>query len=129
MKVHTEVHCGDTKRNPKFQVNTFIHYQDMEFLNFSVFLTVRLYFPTNCFQILTALGLESDKLRTVGIFSISQLDLYTKEEFLFNSVLTVYGLFSTFLHLQICQKSCKEDRPVLFFSLKAETQGFLYMLI
>ena len=86
MKGNTEVHCGDTKRNPKFQVNTFIHCQDMEFLNFSVFLTVRLYFPTNCFQILTALGLESDKLRTVGIFSISQLDLYTKEEFLFLTV-------------------------------------------
>ena len=85
-RIFSEVHCGDTKRNPKFQVNTFIHYQDMEFLNFSVFLTVRLYFPTNCFQILTALGLESDKLRTVGIFSISQLDLYTKEEFLFLTV-------------------------------------------
>ena len=29
MKVHTDVYCGDTNRNPKFQVNTFIHYQDI----------------------------------------------------------------------------------------------------
>ena len=34
MKAHTEMHCGDTKGNPKFQVNTFIHNQDMEILNF-----------------------------------------------------------------------------------------------
>ena len=86
MKVHTEVHCGDTKRNPKFQVNTFILYQDMEILNCSVFLTVRLYFSTNCFQ--TAESLVSDKLRTVGIFAISEFvcELYVKEEFLFLTV-------------------------------------------
>ena len=37
MKVLTEVHCGILLGNPKFQVNTFIHYQDMEILKFSVF--------------------------------------------------------------------------------------------
>ena len=100
MKVHTEVHCGDTKRNPKFQVNTFIHYQDMEILNFSVFITVRLYFPTNCFQILTAQGLESGKLRQNrwNFFNISTRLRFIRErrKFIFKSVLTVYGLFRLF---------------------------------
>ena len=84
MKAHTDVHCGNT--NPKFQVNTFIHYQDMEIL--IVFLIVRLYFLTNCYHILTAQSSESDKLKTVGIFAISQLvcELYAKEEFLFLTV-------------------------------------------
>ena len=31
MKVLTEVHCGILLGNPKFQVNTFIHYQDIKF--------------------------------------------------------------------------------------------------
>ena len=53
MKVHTEVHYGNRLGNPKFQVSTFIHYQDMKKIYFSVFLTVQLYFPTNCIQILT----------------------------------------------------------------------------
>ena len=52
MKVHTEVDYGNRLGNPKFQVSTFIPYQDMEIFYFSVFLTVQLYFPTNCFQIL-----------------------------------------------------------------------------
>ncbi len=52
MKVHTEVHYGNRLGNPKYQVSAFIHYQDMEIFNFSVFLTMQLYFPTNCFQIL-----------------------------------------------------------------------------
>ena len=88
MKVHTEVHYGNRLGNPKFQVSTFIHYQDMEIFNFSFFLTVQLYFPTNCFQISTDQSLEPDKLRTVGIFAISQLvcELYAKEEFLFLTV-------------------------------------------
>ena len=37
MKVHTEVHYGNRLGNPKFQVSTFIPYQDMEIFYFSVF--------------------------------------------------------------------------------------------
>ena len=36
--------------------------------------------------------------------------------FIFNSVLTVYSLFSTFLHLKIYQKLQNKDRTVQFFS-------------
>ena len=88
MKVHTEVHYGNRLGNPKYQVSAFIHYQDMEIFYFSVFLTMQLYFPTNCFQILPGESLERDKLRTVEIFAISQLvrELYAKEQFLFLTV-------------------------------------------
>ena len=62
-KVHMGVHCRDTKWNPKFQVKTFIHYQDMEILNFSVFFNSATLFSNQ--------------------FAISQLvcELYAKEEF------------------------------------------------
>ena len=53
MKVHTEVQYGNRLGNPKLQVSTFIHHKDMEIFNFSFFLTMQLYFPTKCFQILT----------------------------------------------------------------------------
>ena len=99
MKVHTEGHYGNRLGNLKYQVSALIHYQDMEIFYFSVFLIMQLYFPTNC--------LERDELRTVGIFAISQLvrELFAKEEFLFLTMfLTVYSLFSTFLHLKIYQK-------------------------
>ena len=88
MKVHTEVDYGNRFGNPKFQVSTFIPYQDTEIFYFSFFLTVQLYSPTNCFQILPGYSLERDELRTVGIFAISQLvcKLYAKEEFLFLTV-------------------------------------------
>ena len=45
LKVHTEVHCGVQIGVAKFPDNIFIHYQDMEILNFSFFLTVQRYFP------------------------------------------------------------------------------------
>ena len=63
-------------------------YQDMEIFYFLIFLTMQLYFPTNCFQFLPVESLERDKFRTVGIFAISQLvhELYAKEEFLFLTV-------------------------------------------
>ena len=45
--------------------------------NFSGFLALQFYFPTNCFNIFTG------KLKTVAVFAIPQLvlDLQTKDEF------------------------------------------------
>ena len=37
MKVHTGVHYGNRLGNPKFQVSSFIYYQNMEIFNFSFF--------------------------------------------------------------------------------------------
>ena len=57
MKVHTEGQFGVLIGLEKFQDNIFIHYQDIDILNCLVFLTVH------------------DKLKTVGIFALSQLVL------------------------------------------------------
>ena len=75
--------------------------------NIFVFLTVKFYFPTNCFW---------------NISTRSQV-ISEKRIFIFNSVSTVYSLFSTF-----CRKKTKIEQ-FRFFPLKAETQGFLYILI
>ena len=98
--------------DPKIQVSTFIHYQDMEIFNLSVFLTVHI-FSNQLFLNFNWLKKEMDKLRTVGMFAISQL-VCERRIFFFNSVLTVYNLFSTFLHLKICQKLYNKDSLVLF---------------
>ena len=96
--------------------------------NFFGFLTVWLYFPANCFQILTANRQTQNRWNFCNI-STSLWVICEWRIFIFNSVLTVYGLFSTFLHFKICQKSSNEDRTFLFFPLTAEALGFLYTLI
>ena len=93
MKIHTEIHYGNRFGNPKYQVSAFIYYQDMEILNFSVFLTMQLYFPNQLFSNFTCL-----KLRRTGrtqnhwnfcYFSTRSRVKRERRIFIFNSVLTV----------------------------------------
>ena len=88
------------------------------------FLNSTTLFSYQLFSNLNWIKLRTGKLRNIIIFEISQLvrELYAKEDFL-----TV--LFFNYFSLQICQKLPNNDRTVLFFPLKAETQGFPYMLI
>ena len=58
MKVHKEVHFGNRLGNPNFRSVPSSITKIWKFFNFSVFLTVQIYFPTNCFQ------LNQLKLRT-----------------------------------------------------------------
>ena len=103
MKVHTEVHCGDTKRNPKFQVNTFILYQDMEILNCSVFFNSATWFFHQLFSNFNCWKLSIRQTQNRWNFCNIWIRLRVIRErriFIFNSVLTLYGIFSTFFALK-----------------------------
>ena len=122
MNVHTELRCGIVCGNTKFQVNTFIHYQDMEFLNLG-FLTVELYFPSNCFQILL---LELRACKTQNCWNFCNISTCSRVWskiwiFIFNSVRPFFDF--CYLYTKMCQKSSNKDRIVLFFPLESRDTG------
>ena len=115
MKVHTEVHYGNRLGNPKYQVSAFIHYQDMEIFLFFGFFNNATLFSNQLFSNFTCLKLRAGRTQNrwnfCNILTRSRV-IRERRIFIFNSVLTVYSLFSTFLHLKIYQKSYNKDRTV-----------------
>ena len=88
------------------------------FLFFGFFNNATL-FSNQLFSNFTCLKLRTGRTQNRWNFcNISTRSRVIRERriFIFNSVLTVYSLFSTFLHLKIYQKSQNKDRTVQFFS-------------
>ena len=119
IKVCTKVH-GMYMANLIFQANIFDHYLDRKRIIFSFFNSATL-FSNQCFSFLLikAKNLTNNwnffwqYLNSLMSYSIS------KDEFIFNCILTVVRNFVNFFYLKICRKSCDQDQEQFSFFLES----------